>query len=209
MADLKIVMVQSKAATVKTPLLVVQLFEKNPELSGSAAELDQKLGGALKRVVGSDFNGKKDEALVLYPPPGLIEAERVLLVGVGKREDYILERLRRGVGVAIRQAEKLGVTSLALLMDHASKSSERMGADFAARGAVDAAVLAAWDFKEYKSRKPDDPAPRAIKEVTLVARTPAELKAFEAAAGPAATIARATNLARGLQFRPGNEITPS
>jgi leucyl aminopeptidase len=209
MADLKIALVQGKAATIKTPLLVLQFFEKNLELSGSGAELDHKLGGVIKRIVGHDFNGKKDEALVIYPAPNTIEAERVLLVGVGKREDYTLERLRRGVGVAVRQAEKLGVSELALLMDHAQKSSERMGAEFAARGAVDGAVLAAWDFKEYKSRKPDDPPPRSLKQVTLVARTATELKAFQAAAEPAAAIARATNLARDLQFRPGNEITPS
>ena len=209
MADLKIALVQGKAATIKTPLLVLQFFEKNLELSGSGAELDDKLGGVIKRIVGNDFNGKKDEALVIYPAPNTIEAERVLLVGVGKREDYTLERLRRGVGVAVRQAEKLGVSELALLMDHAQKSSERMGADFAARGAVDGAVLAAWDFKEYKSRKPDDPPPRSLKQVTLVARTATELKAFQGAAEPAAIIARATNLARDLQFRPGNEITPS
>ena len=44
MADLKIALVQGKAATIKTPLLVLQFFEKNLELSGSGAELDDKLG---------------------------------------------------------------------------------------------------------------------------------------------------------------------
>jgi leucyl aminopeptidase len=209
MADLKISTVQTKAAAVKTPLLVLFFFEGDTDLESSAADLDKKLNGLLKRVVAQDFHGKKDETLVLYPGDGLIEADRVVLIGVGKREDFTLERLRRGVGVAVRQAEKLGVTSLALVLDHSQKSSERMGAETSARGAVDGAVLAAWDFKEYKSRKPGDPASKTVSQVTLIARNAAEVKAFEKAAGPAAIIANSTNLTRELQFRPGNEVTPS
>jgi leucyl aminopeptidase len=191
-------------------LLVLQLFERDRQLSGAAAELDTRTGGLLSRVLeGGDFTGKKDEALPLYPPPGSIGAERIVLIGVGKRADYTLERLRRGVGSAVRQAEKLGVRSLALLLDQVEKSSENMGAELAASGAVDAAALASWDFREYKSVPADQPAPQRVEQITLVARTEAEKRSFEAVTPLAQISARAANLARQLATGPGNEITPS
>src|SRR5262245_20081288 len=156
MADLTIATVQASPTEVQTPLLVLQLFERDKELSSAAAELDARTEGLLSRVLqGGDVTGKKDETLPLYPPPGSIGAERVMLVGVGKRADYTLERLRRAVGSAIRQAEKLGVRALALLLEQAEKSNENMDAEVAARGAIDAAILAAWDFREYKSAPAD------------------------------------------------------
>ena len=208
--ETKVTVVQAAAPAVTTPLLALQMFERDRKLEGSAAELDERTGGLIKRVLsGGDFKGKKDETLVLYPPEKSIKADRILLVGVGKREDYTLERLRRGVGSTVRQAEKLGVRKVALVLDHVEKLSERMGPDFAARGAADAGVLAAWDFRELKSRRKEDQPPKTMEEIVLVARSAAERKEFEEAAGPATIIARAANFARDLQTRPGNEITPS
>jgi leucyl aminopeptidase len=208
--QVKISVVHADASAVATPLLALQLFERDHDLGGSAAELDERTDGVITRVLkAGDFKGKKDETLVLYPPSGSIKAERILLVGVGKREEYTLERLRRGVGSTVRQSEKLGVRQVALLLDHVDKLSERMGGDFAARGAVDAGILASWDFRELKSRRAEDPPPKTLEQITLVARTAAEKKEFERAAEPAAIVARAANFARDLQTRPGNELTPS
>jgi leucyl aminopeptidase len=210
MANTKITIVRAQAPEVKTPLLVLHMFERVQALSGSAAAIDERTGGLLRRVLAAgDFTGKKDEALPLYPPPGTIGAERILLVGAGKPGDFTLEHLRRAVGTSVRQAERLGVTALALALDHVEGSSERIGAELAARGAVEAAVLACWDFREFKTKRDDARAHRTVDQITLVARTAAEQSEFEAAATPAEVTARASNLARELAMRPGNEATPS
>jgi leucyl aminopeptidase len=210
MADVKVVTAQVPATDVETPLLVLQMFERDTDLTGAAEEVDERVGGLIGRVLeAGDFTGKKDEALPLYPPADTIQAERILLVGVGKRADYTLERMRRAVGTAIRQAEKLRVTRIALVMDHTQKLSERMGAEFAARGAIDSAVLACWDFREFKTRREEDPQPSYVEEVTLLARTAAQKREFEKATELAVVMARSANLARELGTRPGNEVTPS
>src|SRR5512144_3190305 len=136
-----------------TPLLVLQHFERDTQPGG--------LGGAISRLLArGDFQGKKDETALLYPREGEIGAERVLLVGVGKREDYVVERLRRAIGTAVRAAEKIGVARLALTMGHVDRLSEHMGAYFAGRAAVESAVLAAWDYRELKTQDSES-APRA------------------------------------------------
>jgi leucyl aminopeptidase len=210
MADVKVVTAKVPAAELQTPLLVLQMFERDADLSGAAAELDEKTGGLITRVLSSgDFVGKKDEYLPLYPPTNSIKAERILLVGVGKPADYTLERLRRAVGTSIRAAEKMRIRSIALVMDHTEKLSERMGGELAARGAIDAAILAAWDFRELKTTKKDDPPPATLKELTLIARDDAEKREFDEATKLAVIMASSTNFARDLQTRPGNEVTPS
>src|SRR5512143_2945798 len=99
MAEVSIRIEQASPADHATPLLVLQHFERDSAPGGLAAEVDRRLGGAITDLLGrGDFQGKKDETALLYPRTGEVGAERVLLVGVGKREDYVVERLRRAVG---------------------------------------------------------------------------------------------------------------
>src|ERR1700743_2010159 len=56
--------------------------------SPAAAEADRAAGGALKRAVSvSKFTGKPGQALEVLAPSGL-KASRVILVGLGKGEDF-------------------------------------------------------------------------------------------------------------------------
>jgi leucyl aminopeptidase len=210
MGRVKVVTMQADAAAVPTALLVLPLFQRLESLSGSAAALDAAMNGLIGRVLAAgDFTGKKEEVLPLYPPAGTVAAERILLVGAGNPADYTLERLRRIVGTAVRQAEKLSIREMALLLDHVEHSSESLGAGLAARGAAEAAVLASWDFREYKTERDERRPPATVEQVTLVARHAAEEREFKAAAERAEICARAANLARELATRPGNEVTPS
>ena len=192
-----------------TPLLVLQYFQNEREPDEAEQPLDGALGGLLRRVLQSgDFQGRRDETLVLYPSgPG--GPERVLLVGVGKREDFTVEALRRAVGVAIRQAERLRVREVTLSLGHLARLSERMGAYHAARTAVEGAILAAWDFTEFKTQEERDGETVSLQRLVLLAREAMEADEFARAAQYGEVTARCENLARQLASRPGNVATPS
>ncbi len=210
MAELDIRTVHAPVDEIKTPLLALHIFERDKEPAGFLAKVDKLYGGAISRILQSgDFGGKKEDSLLLYAPSGDIGIERVLLVGVGKREEHTVERLRRAVGVAVRQAEKLSITDLAISVGHVHHLSEHMGDYFAGLAAVQAAVLASWQFREMKSQ-PDDDAPRAqLASVTVVAHEEREKREFERACHYGGITARAENFARELQTRPGNVVTPT
>jgi leucyl aminopeptidase len=209
MSDIRIRTVRSALDALQTPLLAVQVFERESEPKGLLGELDSMYGGTIRRVLANgDFSGRRDETLVIYPGADNAAIQRVLLVGVGKPEDYILERLRRAVGVAVRQAEKLGVSELALHLGHRHRLSEHLGSYRSALAAVEAAVLAAWDFREFKTR-PDEEADRALDSLVLVADTEAEEADYRGACVDGRIIGRAVNLARELAVRPGNSATPT
>ncbi len=209
MAEVSIRIEQASPAEFATPLLVLQHFERDLQPGGLAADVDRRLGGAITRLLErGDFLGKKDETALLYPRDGEIGAQRVLMVGVGKREDYVVERLRRAIGTAVRTAEKIGVSELALSMGHVDRLSEHMGAYYAGRAAVESAVLAGWDFRDLKTEEGED-APRAqLREVVLLAVDDSEAQEFERAGRIGLVAARAENLARELQSLPGNIATP-
>ncbi|MGQ0563341.1 MAG: leucyl aminopeptidase [Gemmatimonadota bacterium] len=209
MAELRVSIARAAPETT-TALLVLPLFDRESSLAGLNAEVNARMGGAIADAIArGDFRGRKDEALVLFPRKGEIGAQRVLLVGVGKAEEYTVERLRRAVGTAFRTAERTGITSLAFSLEHTGRSSERMGGALAARAAAEAGVLASWDFKELKTTIPDEDKPKAIEELVLLTTKNAATGEYEQAAQLGAASARAANFARDLATRPGNVVTPS
>jgi leucyl aminopeptidase len=199
-----------KISEFATPLLVLQHFEEDNEPTGAAALVDESLGGLLARLLSrGDFRGKAEETLVVYPSEAGFPAERVLLVGVGKREEYAMQGLRKAVGTAVRQAERMRVTEMTLALGHVERKSEHMGPYFAARGSVEGAVLAAWDYRDLKTGdNADDPVVR-ITALTLLATDAEDAREMQSGADVGRAVAEAENLARELAAKPANVATPS
>src|SRR5690554_629686 len=117
MQRLSVSVTDAPAAEAAVALLVVPWFEGDGQPAGAAAEVDARMAGAIRAVLGrGDFRGRKDEVAVLYPREGELRAERVLLVGLGPRQQFSAERLRRAVGSAVRQAQRLGAPGLGLVV---------------------------------------------------------------------------------------------
>ncbi|HSH44361.1 MAG TPA: leucyl aminopeptidase [Longimicrobiales bacterium] len=198
-------------ASVRTPLLVLQHFLDDSEPMGAAAMVDEAMGGLLSRLMTrGDFAGRQGETLVVYPHDVGFPAERVLLIGVGRREDYAMQSLRKAVGGAVREAERMRVTELTLALGHLERKSEHMGPQVASRGAVEGAVLAAWDYRDLKTVPPPDDEPVVrLDSVVLLAQDEEEAEEMRAGADVGRIVAEAENLARELAAKPGNVATPS
>lgn len=203
MAELKVMVATTAPGEARGPLLAVPLAE-GATVTGPLAALDGRAGGAIARLLErGDFRGRKDETLVVYPVSGPVE--RVVLLGLGKPAEAGLDRLRRAVGLAVRQAEKLRTGALGLVLEQASTA---VNADIAeaARVAADAAVMAAWDYQDLKtSPEARDTVP--VESLTLFVQEAAT--GARAAAAQGEITGRAANLARGLAIRPGNIATPT
>jgi leucyl aminopeptidase len=195
---------------LETELLVLHIFERDRTAVGFVDKVDRLYGGALGRILASgDFAGRRGDTMVVYPPTADAAVRRVLLVGVGKREDHTTERLRSAVGTAVRTAERMAVREMSVSVGHVHHLSEQMGDYYAGLAAVEAAVLASWDYRELKTQSDDD-APRAtLDAVRIIAHDDAQLAELERAVQHGTITARAANVARDLQQRPGNIATPS
>ncbi|HET8975396.1 MAG TPA: leucyl aminopeptidase [Solirubrobacterales bacterium] len=125
--------------------------------------------------------------------------ERVLVVGLGDRDDFSAERARVAAAIAAKSAAAHRAGSLALVLPDAGEP------ETAAAALVEGAILASYRFERFKSSAGDDDEPQGrVEELTLV--TGADV---DAAAQVARVASEAANRARELQDLPSNFVTPS
>ena len=79
-------------------LVVVNLFDGVTAPEGATGAVDRALNGQISDIISAgDFEGKLNETLYLYTQ-GAIPARRILLIGLGKQDDFTLDHARPGGG---------------------------------------------------------------------------------------------------------------
>ena len=180
---MKVSVSQNEVAAVDADLVAIGLCE-GEELPG---ELASARGGA-------DAKGGFEKLATIHPE----QPARVLVAGLGKREDIDAERLRVAAALVAKEAGKLNIASLAWDLP------EGDDADALAEGIVTGTILGAYSFDRFKSKDPEDPEPTALDSLTLLGPG-----SVAAAAEAARVCAEAQNRARDLQSLPSNVATPS
>jgi leucyl aminopeptidase len=192
-----------KPPTLVTPILAVGVFEGTTEATGPLADLDEALDGQVGRALGSgDMKGRSGDELLLYGPGGEAGPERVVLLGLGKREKADAEVARRMSARLVRAAERLGLEEGAVSLE----GFDGLDLEGLAQAAAEGAALAAWRFTELKQPDKENPF-KPVHGVTLVGTGDDDALGRGTMTG--AAVARGENLARTLQSRPGNVATPS
>lgn len=120
-------LVQGPGAAV-APLQVACVFEYTegdifnppalPAALNGMVHLDQALKGKITELRKSGkFEGHYLETLLITPPKGALKAPRLLLIGLGDRHQFNADMMINVGAVALREADRLGVTSFAFASD--------------------------------------------------------------------------------------------
>jgi leucyl aminopeptidase len=144
----------------------------------------------------SDAKGGFKKLATLRPS----SPERVVAVGLGKRDDLDAERLRVAAALAAKQAAGFEARTIAWHLPR----GDGVEADAAAAAVTEGTAMAAFRFDRFRSRDPEDPEPPELETLTLVGGEGAA-----AAAEAALVSAEAANRARELQSLPSNVKNPS
>ncbi len=185
--------------------IVLNLFEGVTEPGGATGAGDAALNGQIRNLIsGGDFTGKFKQIAVLYPQNG-ISARRLLLVGLGNREEFTLDRVRQVSAAAAQRARSLGATRLATVVHGGGTGG--MDVSVAAQAVVEGAILGTYRFTPYKSE--DDDETGELEGLTLVEFDAAKRADVERGSDAGRIIAEAACLARDLGSHPGNEMTPA
>jgi leucyl aminopeptidase len=131
--------------------------------------------------------------------------ERLLVVGLGAREDLAPERLRVAAALAVSEGGRYEVRTIAWALPEAPDDRPPRGRRAAA--VVEGTVLASYRFDRFKSRSPDDPARPQLERLVVAAGDDSE--GVVDVAEMARIAAEAANRARELQGLPSNVLTPS
>lgn len=188
----------------KGDALIVNLFEGVKKPGGATAAVDQALGGLISRVIAQgEFRGKGGTSLLVHTQ-GKLKADRVLVVGLGKREQFGLESLRSVTGEALRLLRRHGCRRVATILHGTGEGG--LGVREATQAITEGALLGLYTFDRYKKKKEEDH--KAIQEFSLLLRDRIQVAEVRASSATGQIIARAVHLARDLVNEPSNNLTP-
>ncbi|AGA91060.1 leucyl aminopeptidase [Thioflavicoccus mobilis 8321] len=191
-------------AKQRTPCLVLGIFERR-KLSPPAEAIDEASDGRLAAILKrGDLNGDIGATLCLYDVPG-IAAERVLLVGCGKRRELDQARYGQACTAAARALDAMGAgEALSTLPELAPNGLDRYRTT---RGAVTATAAAVY---RYTRTKDDKKAPKQpLKRLNVWLGKKGEEAAAELGISHGQAVAHGVALARELGNLPGNICTPT
>jgi leucyl aminopeptidase len=160
----------------------------------------QELPDALRDAPGAaDARTGFRKSALLYPQAGA----RVLVIGLGPREELDGERLRVAAAIAAHEAGRLEATSIAWGLPETAEIVDRPGA---AASLVEGTILGSYRFDRYKS---EDSEGAAITRLAIAAGDGQDVNEIAEEVRVAGVAARAANRARELQNLPSNVVTPT
>ena len=191
--------VRAAPAGHQTPMLAIAVGRGG--LPASLGELDRAAGGALQRLAGAgDFTGKRDETAMVYPTGA---AGRIMLVGLGKREEIDRSAIRRAAAVAAKRMRGLGVAHGSFHLPAESRGA--VTPVDAGQAIAEGLAQGAWQYLDMKRPAEDRKAP--LERVDILATDDPD--ATEGGHRIGAALGAGQMLARGIQVLPGNICTPT
>jgi leucyl aminopeptidase len=190
--------------TQRTGCIAVGVYEGR-KLSPAAMELDaasgQALGEALKR---GDLEGELGTALLLHDVPKLA-CERVLLVGLGRRREFLESSYRTALGAAMKTLRTTGAGEATMCLHELPVN----GRDAAWK--IEQAVLAVMEsrYRFDKLKSKPRPGRHALRKIVFHLADGSETSTADAAIDRATAIGQGVVLAKDLGNLPGNLCTPA
>ncbi|WP_432805941.1 leucyl aminopeptidase [Ignatzschineria rhizosphaerae] len=180
-----------------TDCLVIGAFEE--QLSDDAKSLDKALNGKLTKLLESgDISGKAGEILSLIDLDG-IQAKRLVIVGLGKKEKFSLDGLRKAVLAVTRWAKATPVKTLTFSLLQQCKIKETSIATL-----IQAAGDALYQFAAPKKE--------AVKALDLQSITVLDANADQTVKNAVAygqALVNGMSLTKDLANMPANMMTPT
>jgi leucyl aminopeptidase len=192
----------------KTDCLILLTPETKP--SGLVKQVDSLLNGALTAALKSKrFEGKLNQTFQ-QSVRGLMGADSVIVVGLGKSKDIKEEQIRQASGTGAKAAEKSRHKKVAIYMDEkdAGKPKKSKTGSPVAAALVEGAKLGLYHFDQYKSQDKDNP-PSRISEITVLASSKSKLKDYKVGVDQAEKLCEAVIATRDLMHHPSNTATPT
>ncbi len=191
--EIKIEVQKVGEAVCDCECLIIPLTEDKQGLQYYALSVEAT--GLIKKTTDSEFRGKLNETFLITSASST-GPERILLVGLGRREEITIEKLRQAGGksaVCLRDLGKKNIAVSARFLASLSLSSSYF---------IEGALLGLYSFKSYSSEKNIN----QIKKITVLSDEPGEL---HEKLSITKTVASSVAFARDLVNTPSNDMTPS
>jgi leucyl aminopeptidase len=188
---------------IKCDLLIVNLFEGVKTPAGATGVADKALGGQIAKLIKiKEIDGKLGSVTLIHTF-GKISPDRVVVVGLGKKEEFDLNKVRSASAAGIRVAKRAKAKKVATIVHGAGVGG--IDPEDAAQSTVEGAILGGYEFDGHKTEKVE----HEVKELVVVEKDKIKFKTARAGANIGQVLADAENRARDLVNGPSNKVTPT
>jgi len=126
-------------------LVVLGSFEDKLNDLDSFKELNKALSGQLGRIIEDEDFTAKEGAVLLVHTLEQLPCARLLLVGLGKREEFQVPDTRRYAATAVAESIRRGCQSMAMVMPPLDSTAQESSVQFLVEGAL----MGAYRFERY------------------------------------------------------------
>ncbi len=202
---MKVILQRGRLEAFPSEAVVAFHFEGETKLLRETKAMDKASGGLISEVMQSgDFRGELYQPALIYTK-GATPAKRILLMGLGKRRDFHLDKWRGTVSEAARFLRDKGVREFSLCPY--LRGERKISPEDFSQGLVEGIYLGLYQFNEFKTEEREKI--KEVEKVHLVTPDEERISHIKKAVDVAEIISRAVYLARDLVSRPANRKTPS
>jgi leucyl aminopeptidase len=182
---------------VECDVLVVGLFEGAKDLAGVAETINETVGKGISALIEREkFEGKIGQTTNFTPTDG-VSASNIVVVGLGKDDEFNSHKLRQASGASAKKARDLSAKKVATTLCGVGD----IAADAAAQTIVEGAVMGTYQYTRFKT---EDVKPNPIEQIEIIGDVDART-----AIDKGRIVAESVNLARDLINGPANLVTPT
>jgi len=145
---------------IETQVLILTVFEGEKDNIEKFSGIDEKLRKKILTLIDSkEVTGKYKEFTILHTDE--LKAERVLIMGMGKRGDFNLEKLRAVMAISARNARRINLSEMTI-----AEGFNDLGIDYqdSASAIIEGIVLGLYRFRKHKTGDAAKDDSKAIKK---------------------------------------------
>ncbi len=196
--------IQGIITQISANVIVLDHYEDSERLQGAIAVVDQALSGAISQLISQgEIKGKFKETTLLYTM-GKLPVPKVAILGLGKRDDLNVERIRVGISEVCKFLQKKNAETLASVAPGLGLAG--LTAEMVGQAMAEGALLGTYAFRQHITKTPEE---KEIKEFKIVEADISKVADLDKGCKKGKITAEATILARNLVNEPSNVITPT
>ncbi len=200
---MKIKAVSGNIVDIKADAIIINYYQDTRRLDDTTAAVDNALDGIISKLVKQgDIKGKLNEITLLHSM-GKIPADRIVVIGLGKKKELTVDKVSGAVAETCRYLRQRGITSIATVPQGAGIN--RIKTTDAARAVTEGTLLGLYRFRKYMTKKENNT--KDIKELRIIVAEK-DRRQVEQAIDKGNTISEAVNWARDMVNEPANYMTP-
>ena len=185
-------------------MIIVNLFEGVTSPGGGTGAVDAALDGAISQVISDGgCRGKANEMTMIHTL-GKLPSPRVLVAGLGKQEEFTLDKVRALAATAARYARRARCERIASITHGAGIAG--LDPHDCAQAIAEGTIMGLYTFDRHKKPNEDDVE---VQELVLAEFDESRIDALQRGVARGVVLGEAANAARDLSNEPGNVLTPT